>query len=409
MPAYLAAAHHAAEPFAERAALRTQYAAVRARTEALTASLSAEDLCVQAAPYTSPGKWHLAHTTWFFETVVLRALDPGYQVFDEQYAVLFNSYYNSLGPRHPRPQRGLLTRPDLATVRRYRHAVDKAMDALLRWQPATQWHQLAWLVTLGLEHEAQHQELLLTDLLFALSHNPIAPAALPATPVARGPVEPLSWMGVPAGVYRIGHGGDTFAFDHEGPRHAVILGAFAVASRPVSNAEFQAFIDDGGYRRPTLWASDGWDAIQAQGWTAPLYWREDNTAFTLSGTRALDPAAPVQHLSWYEAQAYATWAGARLPTEPEWEAWQQVHGVAHGEHGMGQVWEWTQSAYSPYPGYRPWRGALAEYNGKFMVGQLVLRGASHATPSWTARPSYRNFFPPDARWQFSGIRLAQDR
>ncbi|NBD22092.1 ergothioneine biosynthesis protein EgtB [Aquabacterium fontiphilum] len=392
-----------------RAALRAHYKAVRSHTEALIASLSAEDLCIQAAPQTSPGKWHLAHTTWFFETVVLRALDPDYVVVDAHYGTLFNSYYHSLGPRHPRPQRGLLTRPDLPAVLRYRQAVDQAMGALMDTHPSANWQQLLWLVTLGLEHEAQHQELLQTDLLFALSHNPLAPCAYPALPTSPAPPCEPGWDDVPGGTYHIGHNGTGFAFDHEGPRHAVVLGNCAIARYPVTNAAFQEFIDDGAYCRPELWSSDGWDAIEQQHWTGPLHWRDSGWAFTLQGLQPLDPQAPVQHVSWHEAQAYARWAGARLPTEAEWEAWQQVHDIHHGHQGVGQAWEWTQSAYSPYPGYRPWAGALGEYNGKFMVGQMVLRGASHATPSWTWRPTYRNYFPPDARWQFSGIRLAQDR
>lgn len=409
-PAVTAPSHDAPP---EQAALRRHYAAVRAATVALTSPLSAEDLCVQAAPETSPGKWHLAHTTWFFETVVLRALDPDYVVVDPHYGTLFNSYYHSLGPRHPRPQRGLLTRPDLRAVRHYRQAVDQAMDALMDRQPAAHWSRLAWLVTLGLEHEAQHQELLQTDLLFALSHNPIEPCAYPAPAPGQAAADTAQpddgWDAVPGGLHRIGHSGTQFAFDHEGPRHPVILAPFAMARRPVSNAEYQAFIDDGAYQRPELWPSDGWDVIQRQRWTGPLHWREPGFAFTLQGRQALNPRAPVQHVSWYEAQAYARWSGARLPTEAEWEAWQQVHQIGLGDRWTGQVWEWTQSAYSPYPGFTPWSGPLGEYNGKFMVGQMVLRGASHATPAWTWRPCYRNYFPPDARWQFSGIRLAQDR
>ncbi|MES3015339.1 MAG: ergothioneine biosynthesis protein EgtB [Pseudomonadota bacterium] len=392
-----------------------RYAAVRAHSLQLAAPLSPEDQAAQSMPDASPTKWHLAHTSWFFEAVVLQPHCPGHRVHDERYAFLFNSYYEALGPRHARAQRGLLTRPSQAEVLQYRGAVDRAMAQFIEQADAATWHRAAPLVVLGLQHEQQHQELLLTDAKHLLSLNPLQPlyceadaqaehAAHPAAVCA----EPLHWIDRPDGVAQVGAPPDGFAFDNETPRHRVLLRAHRIASRPVSCGDYLDFIRDGGYRRAGLWLSDGWAAVQAQDWRAPLYWLDVDDAaprhFTLLGVRPIDPAEPVCHLSFYEAAAYAEWAGARLPTEFEWEA-----AALDGEPcGAGEVWEWTRSSYDPYPGFRPLAGAVAEYNGKFMVGQQVLRGGSCATPPGHARPSYRNFFPPGARWQFSGLRLAKD-
>lgn len=382
--------------------LRARYDAVRAHSLALAAPLSAEDQCVQPMPDASPTKWHLAHTTWFFETLVLQPHQPAYRVHDDRWAALFNSYYETLGPRHPRPQRGLLTRPSLAEVHAYRAAVDSAMRELLAGADADTLARVAPLAELGLQHEQQHQELILTDILYTLAQNPLAPALLAGPPPALA-AAPAGWVEHGGGDVDIGHSGDGFAFDNETPRHAVRLQPFALGRRLVTNAEYQAFVDDGGYRRATLWLSDGWAQVQQQGWTAPLYWRDDGSAFGLHGPQPRRPDDPVCHLSFYEAAAFAEWAGARLPTEFEWEA--AAPQLAQAE---GHAWQWTRSSYDPYPRYRPWAGAVAEYNGKFMVGQIVLRGGSRATPPGHARRTYRNFFPPAARWQFSGLRLAKD-
>ena len=393
-----------------RAALSSPLMNVRDRTRALCDGLSAEDLCVQSMPDASPAKWHLAHTTWFFETVVLQPQAPGYRVFDAAYAYLFNSYYEALGPRHPRPQRGLLTRPTLAEVLAYRAHVDEALKQFFATADEVRWRAAAPLLQLGLHHEQQHQELLLTDLLHLFSLNPLQPAVRPAMATPATPARPLQWIDGPSGVVAIGHTGEGFAFDNETPRHEVLLHPFQLAERPVSNGEMLDFIRDGGYRNPHWWLSDGWAQVQAEGWEAPLYWRDAHsdhpTVFTLAGRQALDPDAPACHLSFYEAAAFASWAGARLPTEHEWEAAAARHPGLTGL--FGQVWQWTRSSYDPYPGFRPLSGAVGEYNGKFMVGQVVLRGSSLATPPGHARASYRNFFPPAARWQFSGLRLARD-
>ncbi|WP_425256958.1 ergothioneine biosynthesis protein EgtB [Rubrivivax sp. RP6-9] len=387
------------------AALQDRYLQVRAHTLALAEPLSAEDQCAQSMPDASPTKWHLAHTSWFFETVVLQPHAAGHRAHDPRYGALFNSYYETLGPRHPRPARGLLTRPSLPEVLAYRAAVDAAVLRFIADAPVEAWAAAAPLLELGLHHEQQHQELLQTDVLHLLSLNPLAPAAWPGTP-APVPAAPGGWLERPGGDAAVGHDGRGFAFDNETPRHAVRLQPHAIARRLVTNAEYQAFVDDGGYRRAGLWLSDGWAAVQAQGWTAPLHWRDDGAEFTLHGLQPRQAEAPVRHLSFYEAAAYAEWAGARLPTEFEWEAAAAAADPPAQCHG--QVWQWTRSAYDPYPRYRPWAGAVGEYNGKFMVGQLVLRGSSSATPAGHARHSYRNFFPPAARWQYSGLRLARD-
>jgi ergothioneine biosynthesis protein EgtB len=388
--------------------LAEAYVRVRSHSQALAAPLSAEDCAIQSMPDASPVKWHLAHTSWFFESVIL-SQRPGYTPFDPRFAFLFNSYYEALGPRHPRPRRGLLTRPSLDAVYAYRAHVDAAMADACE-DPA-----LHDAITLGLHHEQQHQELILTDIKHAFFCNPLLPAYSDAAPAAQMASEQKS-ISLPGGVSLIGHDGAAkdwrnFAFDNETPRHQVLLRPFRIAARPVSNGEYRAFIADGGYRRPEFWLSDGWARVQEENWEAPLYWLKDDdgteSVFTLSGVRQLDPHAPVEHVSFFEAAAYAAWAKARLPTEFEWEvaATADTRGAAF-QHGL--VWEWTRSSYDPYPGFKPFDGIAAEYNGKFMVGQMVLRGGSSATPPGHIRSTYRNFFPPQARWQFSGIRLAED-
>jgi ergothioneine biosynthesis protein EgtB len=390
-----------------RSRLAARYATVRSATERLAAPLSAEDQCVQSMPDASPAKWHRAHTTWFFETFVLAPHAPAYESFDPDFGFLFNSYYEAAGPRHARPCRGMLTRPSSGRVTEYRAHVDAAMTAMLAAPDVPAEVQL--LVDLGLRHEEQHQELLLTDALHLLAHNPIRPAYDPAWHELPAPGGRARWLDGPAGIVEVGHDGSGFAFDNEMPRHRTLLEPYRIADRPVTNGEWLAFMTDGGYRTPTLWMSDGWAACQAEGWEAPLYWEQREGAwrsFTFGGLRLLDAAAPVRHVSWYEADAFARWAGKRLPTEQEWEAAAGLPGfLAADTH----VWQWTGSAYRPYPGFQPWAGAVGEYNGKFMIGQMVLRGGSLATPPGHARRSYRNFFPPDKRWQFTGLRLAEDR
>jgi ergothioneine biosynthesis protein EgtB len=412
----------------QASALAPRYRAIRAATEALAAPLSAEDCAIQSMPDASPVKWHLAHTSWFFETFVLEPHLPGYRLHDAAFRVLFNSYYNAVGDKHPRPQRGLLSRPSLDAVRDYRAHVDAAMAALLARTEAAS--GLGGLIDLGLNHEQQHQELILTDVKHLLSCNPLKPAYAPARVVDEpASAAPLDWIAFREGVVEIGHDGAGFAFDNETPRHRQYLEAFALASRPVTNAEYAAFIADGGYRHAELWLSEGWDWVNANGIAAPLYWEDGSGGarqFTLQGLLALESDAPVCHVSLFEADAYARWAGARLPTEAEWELAAGTipvegrfaeDGALHPRPAprvapltqlFGDVWEWTRSAYAPYPGFRPAAGAIGEYNGKFMCNQYVLRGGSCATPRSHIRATYRNFFPAAARWQFSGIRLARD-
>lgn len=388
---------------ARESARAEHFLSIRRLTERLAAPLSAEDQTVQSMPDASPTKWHLAHTTWFFETFVLAVHARNYRPFDPAYKYLFNSYYEAVGPRHPRPQRGMITRPGVEEVMTYRQHVSQAMTELLESGD----NRIASIVELGLNHEQQHQELILMDAKHLLAQNPLRPAyqavpALQATPALKAP---LAWREFEGGLVEIGHEGAGFAFDNEGPRHRVWLEPFALASRPVNCGEYLAFIDDGGYQRSELWLSAGWDCVSQRDWTAPLYWEKDGEdwqVFTLAGMQPVDRDAPVCHVSAYEAAAFAKWAGKRLPREQEWEI------GAEAVQGIGQVWEWTASPYIAYPGYREPEGAIGEYNGKFMANQMVLRGGCVATPADHMRITYRNFFPPDARWMFGGLRLAED-
>jgi ergothioneine biosynthesis protein EgtB len=392
--------------------------ATRHLTLNLAAPLSDADATIQPFPDASPAKWHLAHTTWFFETFVLRDHVPAHRAFDEQYAFLFNSYYEAEGPRHERPRRGMLSRPSLDEVRAYRAHVDFALEQALPSLPPVALE----LIELGINHEQQHQELFLTDILASLAANPLEPAYGELPPPACFAVEPLSWHRGREGIVEIGAPADAFAFDCERPRHRLFLNRHRLANRRVTNQEWREFIDDGGYRTPTLWLSDGWDWVQREAIAAPLYWRDDGSEFTLGGRREIDWAAPVAHVGYFEADAFARWAGARLPTEGEWEDFagsadpmignqlDRAGAVAPRPGGgmFGDVWEWTRSDFASYPGFAPAAGAVAEYNGKFMGGQFVLKGASGATPRGHSRAAYRNFFPPEARWQFTGVRLARD-
>ena len=398
--------------------LASRLIATRELTLDLAAPLSDADATIQPFPDASPAKWHLAHTTWFFETFVLRDHVPGYRAFDERYAFLFNSYYEAEGPRHARPRRGMLSRPSLDEVRAYRARVDEAIEQAIGSLPPV----ALGLVELGINHEQQHQELFMTDILATLAENPIEPPYGELPPSACFAVEPWSWHRGREGIVEIGAATDGFAFDSERPRHRIFLAAHELASRRVTNKEWRQFMDDGGYRDPRLWLSEGWDWVQREAISAPLYWNEDGTEFTLGGRRQVEAAAPVAHVSYYEADAFARWAGARLPTEEEWEDFaasadpmlgnqlDEAGAVAPRPGGgiFGDAWEWTQSAFTSYPGFSPPKGAVGEYNGKFMCGQFVLKGASAATPRGHSRASYRNFFPPHARWQFTGFRLARD-
>jgi len=411
-------------PLAER------FAFVRAQTRALAAPLSAEDCAIQSMPDASPVKWHLAHTTWFFETFVLARHDAQRRPFDPAFKVLFNSYYNAVGAKHPRPQRGLLSRPSLDEVLAYRDAIDA--EVMRHLSGGSFAPELLALVELGTHHEQQHQELILTDLKHMLSCNPQKPAYRKQWPLTPVSARQVGWLAFGEGLREIGHDGDGFAFDNEGPRHRVWLDAFQMASHPVTNGDFVRFIDDGGYRRPELWLSAGWDLVNARGWEAPGYWERvggEWHTFTLRGMAPIEAHTPVCHVSFFEADAYARWAGARLPTEAEWEVAAAdapregnflesgaFHPLSLREPATpgtlsqvyGDVWEWTRSDYAPYPRFKPAAGAVGEYNGKFMVNQYVLRGGSCATPASHVRVTYRNFFPAETRWQFSGLRLARD-
>jgi ergothioneine biosynthesis protein EgtB len=458
-----------------RTDLSERFHEVRRFTERLAAPLSAEDQTVQTMPDVSPTKWHRAHTTWFFETFVLGQHVAGYEVVDPAYGFLFNSYYEAVGPRHARPQRGLLTRPGIAEVADYRRRVDDAMDGLLAGEIAP---DLAALVELGLNHEQQHQELLLMDIKHVLATNPLRPAYAGDDQRAGPPGDDTgddtgdgagsdtgshggshigshtgkgtpdgssAWIEHPGGIARVGYEGDGFAFDNEGPRHDVLLRPFAVSPTLVTAGDWLTFIDAGGYHEPALWMADGWGTVQSEGWRAPAYWSHGDdgwTVQTLTGPRPVDPADPVVHVSWYEADAFARWAGCRLPSEAEWEVAAEAAAGSQGDppgdrhrlprggerrgdpfgvrswglhpragNGLwcGEVWQWTASPYAPYPGFRPAAGAVGEYNGKFMVNQQVLRGGACVTPPGHTRPTYRNFFYPASRWPFCGLRLAVDR
>ena len=434
--------HDSADALARKnsAPAAARYLAVRAQTERLIKPLSAEDCQLQSMPDASPAKWHLAHLTWFFETFLLERFEPSFKPFDPSFRVLFNSYYKGVGDQFPRPQRGLISRPGLDEVLAYRRQVDARMLALIeKTEMSGNVNELWSLLELGLQHEQQHQELLLTDIKHALHLNPGRPAYAQRWPLATLNPQPARWMPFVGGL--IEHGFDDasdgrFAFDNETPRHRFFAAPFELASRLVTNGDMTAFIADNGYQRPELWLSMGWDWLQINRYTLPLYWQEAQPGryshFTLQGQVELDDHTPVCHLSYFEADAFARWSGARLPTEQEWElAARSLPGTAvsrpnfvennafhplplqHAAHDnpaqmFGDVWEWTQSNYNPYPGYRPLEGLVGEYNGKFMCNQFVLRGGSCASPQSHVRASYRNFFPPDARWQFSGVRLARD-
>ncbi len=419
-----------AEPPPERAAWAARYDATRALTERLARPLSAEDQAVQSMPDASPTKWHLAHVSWFFETFLLKRHLAGYGAFNGDFNFLFNSYYEAAGARHPRPQRGLLTRPPLGQVLDFRHHVDHGMRRLIEAAGDARWAEVAPLVELGLQHEQQHQELLLTDIKHLFSCNPLLPGYRSAGAAPASTAVPLAWCEAEGGVVEVGDGGTGFAFDCERPRHIVALSPFRLASRLVTNGEYLEFIGDGGYTTFRHWLADGWAVVQSQEWRHPLYWQEVDGAwfeFTLSGLEPLDAAAPACHLSYYEADAFARWAGKRLPSEAEWEvvardmpprgnllASGRLHPVAADPalpaplQMFGDAWEWTQSPFGAYPGFKPAPGAIGEYNGKFMSNQFVLRGGACTTPDDHIRATYRNFFYPDARWQVSGLRLAED-
>lgn len=427
----LAALKPRLNPHLDKAALRDRFQAVRGLTEALCQPLANDDYQIQSMPDVSPPKWHLAHTGWFFENFLLIRFLPHYPLFDPRFGYLFNSYYETVGSFHPRPQRGLLSRPTVAEVYRYRSHVDQHVYRLIESASDEKWKTISSLLELGLHHEQQHQELLLTDIKHNFACNPLRPAyqaAAPAGEITAAP--PLQWRDYEGGLCRIGHSGEEFTFDNERPCHRVYLENYRLASRPVTNGEYLEFIEAGGYQRPEYWLSDGWRMVQSHAWAAPLYWERDGgrwQVMSLSGMRELAEHEPVCHVSYYEADAYARWAGKRLSTEAEWEHAAARLSVAGNflESGRlhpasaatdtqlpaqmyGDVWEWTQSPYMAYPGYRPETGSLGEYNGKFMCNQMVLRGGSCVSSAEHLRATYRNFFPPEARWQFSGLRLAED-
>lgn len=411
-----------AAPALAMATLATLFTRVREDTMALVAPLEAEDCCVQSMPDASPVKWHLAHTTWFFETFILERFEPNFQPFHPAFRILFNSYYDGIGQQHPRAQRGLITRPSLDEVWAYRRNVDQRMAQIFSLGlPSESADALTVLVELGLHHEQQHQELLLTDIKHLFSMNPLKPpyelletslyqvaprGTLPQIDVSR-------WQKFEAGIVEVGHDGVGFFFDNETPRHRQFVEPFFIATRLVSNREYLAFVEDGGYQNPLLWLAAGWDWVTQEKLTHPIYWQESHSQFdstwqefTLNGLQPIALDEAVAHISFFEAEAYARWAGARLPTEAEWESAASV--ADHDETDyFGQVWQWTTSSYAPYPGYTALEGAVGEYNGKFMVNQYVLRGSSCVTPAGHTRLSYRNFFPATARWQFSGVRLAR--
>jgi ergothioneine biosynthesis protein EgtB len=418
---------------ADRQAVLARFEAVRGDSEALAANLTPEDQSIQSMPDVSPTKWHLAHTTWFFETFVLSRFDDDYRVYDPAFAYLFNSYYEAAGPRHPRPQRGLLSRPTVDIVGAYRDHVSAAAARFAERAADAAWRQAAPLIELGCHHEQQHQELILMDIKHVFSANPLEPAYHAPPPQIVAPAAALDWIAFDGGLVEIGHRGNGFAFDNEGPRHKVWLEPFRLADRPVTCGDYVEFIDDGGYHRPELWLSDGCATVQAERWEAPLYWRHDDNGwsiFTLGGRRRLDPAEPLCHVSFFEADAFAKWAGKRLPTEAEWEfaadgvpvtgnladrgrlhpcaAFGAADGRTIPRQMYGDVWEWTASPYIAYPRFRAAAGAIGEYNGKFMCNQMVLRGGAAVTPAGHVRASYRNFFPHSARWAFAGVRLAED-
>ena len=425
MEASRAQTHYSKVPptVAASSPLLRRYLEIRRTSVELSQPYSAEDQMLQSMPDASPVKWHLAHTTWFFETFILAAKVPGYKPFDSRYKHLFNSYYKQLGSHPYRGSRGLMSRPSLEEVHAYRNWVDQEMERYVDHASA----ESTALIELGLNHEQQHQELILTDIKHALWSMPLRPEAARKMHTVAAPV-PLEWIEVQGGIYKVGHSGEGFAFDNESPRHDVLLQPFKIASRQVTNAEYLEFMQDNGYRRPELWLSDGWDAVCAHSWSSPFYWEQANGAwreFTFAGLKEIDPAAPVCHISYYEADAFARWHGARLPREEEWEVavaqagsersgefldsekFQPEPAQGAGPHWFGNVWEWTASPYVAYPGFVPAEGLIGEYNGKFMCNQFVLRGGSCATPASHIRATYRNFFPPHARWQFMGVRLAK--
>jgi ergothioneine biosynthesis protein EgtB len=403
----LSALQTVAVPNDARTLWRDAFRDVRAETERRARPLAPEDQTVQSMSDASPTKWHRAHMTWFFENFLLLPHLPGYRVFDERFGYLFNSYYVAAGPRHARPRRGLITRPDVAEVTAYRAHVDAAVDRLLADASHTDWPEIRRVLEIGLNHEQQHQELLLTDILHAFAQNPIAPCYDADWAAPQAQARSGEFVELPSGIHLIGHDGEGFCFDNEEPAHRAFIPPGRIGRSLVSNAQWLAFMADGGYATPSLWLSDGWAMVESEDLHAPAYWRQIDGAWvslTLAGLKPIDPSAPVTHVSYYEADAFARWAGKHLPSEAEWEIAARLGLI---DDAFGIVWQWTRSAYLPYPGYRAAEGALGEYNGKFMINQMVLRGGSHATPAGHSRASYRNFFYPPARWQFSGLRLVE--